>query len=295
MDELNSIRVFIAVAQARGFAAAARQLHVSPPVVTRGIAALEQRLGVRLLNRTTRQANLTEAGERYLADCKRIIADLQAAEDRARTTRREPRGTLAVTAPVMFGRLHIAPLLHDFVERHPQVTVRAVFVDQIINLVEEGIDVALRIDKLADSSLTAIRVGAVRRVIVASPAYLAANGEPKRPADVERHRAFGSGRAPWRFRGVTGASPQPRMLLKVNGGDVAIGFALASRGLARPLSYQVEEELRDGRLKEVLADYRPEPIPVQLVHSEGRQAAAKVRAFVDFATARLRALRALRD
>jgi DNA-binding transcriptional LysR family regulator len=294
MDLLGSMRVFVAVAEARGLAAAARALHLSPPVVTRAIAALEGRLEVRLLNRTTRQVNLTEAGERYLADCKRIIADLHAADDRARNARLEPQGVLKVTAPVMFGRMHIAPLLHDFMEQHPKVTVRAMFVDRIVNLVEEEIDVALRIDTLTDSSLTAIRVGAVHRVVVASPAYIAANGAPRTPEEVENHRAFGSGRAPWRFRGVTAASTQPRMLLKVNGGDVAIGFALAGHGLARPLSYQVEEELRDGRLEEVLADCRPEPIPVQLVYPEGRQAAAKIRAFVDWATTKLRALPALR-
>jgi DNA-binding transcriptional LysR family regulator len=295
MDQLSSMQVFVAVAQARGLAAAARALHLSPPVVTRAIAALEERLGVRLLNRTTRQVNLTEAGERYLADCKRIIADLQAADDRARSARQEPQGVLTVTAPVMFGRMHIAPLLHDFIEQNSKVTVRAMFVDRIVNLVEEGVDVALRIDTLADSSLTAIRVGAVRRVVVASPAYIAANGAPTTPEEVEGHRAFGSGRAPWRFRGVTAASAQPRLLLKVNGGDVAIAFALAGHGLARPLSYQVEAELRDGRLQEVLADYRIEPIPVQLVYPEGRQAAAKVRAFVDFAAARLRTLPALQQ
>jgi DNA-binding transcriptional LysR family regulator len=293
MDRLGSMQVFIAVAEARGFAAAARALRVSPPSVTRCIAALEERLGVRLLNRTTRQMNLTEAGERYLMDCKRIIADLQIAEDRARGARHEPQGTLAVTAPVMFGRMHIAPLLRDFMERHPKVTVRATFVCGIVNLVDEGVDVALRIGMLAESSLTAVKVGMVRWVIVASPAYLAANGKPRTPTEIEHHYAFGSG-TPWRFRGTSLSNPQPRMLLKVDNSDVAISFALAGHGLARPLSYQVDEELRDGRLQEVLEDFRPEPIPVQLVYPEGRQAAAKVRAFVNFAAARLRALSALR-
>jgi DNA-binding transcriptional LysR family regulator len=295
MDQLAGMRLFVAVADARGFAAAARALRISAPAATRGIAALEARLGVRLLNRTTRQMSLTEAGERYLVDCRAILTALGAAEERARAARREPQGVLAVTAPVMFGRMHIAPLLHDFMERHPKVTVRATFVDRIVNLIEEGVDVALRIDALADSSLTAVKLGTVRRVVVAAPDYLAAHGTPRKPADVARHRAYGSGRAPWRFRGVAVARAQPRMLLKVNGGDVAIAFALAGRGLARPLSYQVEDELRDGRLREVLADYATPPIPVHLVHPQGRQAAAKVRAFVDFAAARLRALPALRQ
>jgi DNA-binding transcriptional LysR family regulator len=293
MDQLDGMRVFIAVAESGGFAPAARLLRLSPPVVTRAIAALERRLGARLLNRTTRQMHLTEAGQRFLADCKRIIAELQEAEALARNAHVEPQGLLTVTAPVMFGRMHIAPLLFDFLEQHPKVDARAMFVDRIVNLIEEGFDVALRIDTLADSSLTAIKVGMVRRVVVASPAYLAAHGAPRTPADVENHRAIGSGRAPWRFRGATASTPQPRMQLTVNGGDVAIACALTGQGLARPLSYQVDEELRDGRLQVVLADYEPPALPVQLVHPEGRQAAAKVRAFVDFAAARLRAHPAL--
>jgi DNA-binding transcriptional LysR family regulator len=294
MDQLDGMRVFVAVAESGGFAPAARQLRLSPPVVTRAIAALERRLGARLLNRTTRQMHLTEAGQRFLADCKRIIAELQDAEALARNAHVEPQGLLTVTAPVMFGRMHIAPLLFDFLERHPKVDARAMFVDRIVNLIEEGFDVALRIGTLADSSLTAIKVGTVRRVVVASPAYLATHGAPRTPADVENHRAIGSGRAPWRFRGATASTQQPRMQLTVNGGDVAIASALAGQGLARPLSYQVDEELRDGRLQVVLADYEPPAQPVQLVYPEGRQAAAKVRAFVDFAAARLRAHPALR-
>jgi DNA-binding transcriptional LysR family regulator len=295
MDQLDSMRVFIAVAESGGFAPAARLMRVSPPVVTRAIAALERRLGARLLNRTTRQMHLTETGLQFLADCKRIVAELQEAEALARNAHVEPQGLLAVTAPVMFGRMHIAPLLFDFLERHPKVDARAMFADRIVNLIEEGFDVALRIDTLADSSLTAIKVGTVRRVVVASPAYLAANGTPRTPADVEHHRAIGSGRAPWRFRGATASTPQPRMQLTVNGGDVAIACALAGHGLARPLSYQVDQELRDGRLQVVLAGFEPPGLPVQLVYPEGRQAAAKVRAFVDFATTRLRAHPALRD
>jgi DNA-binding transcriptional LysR family regulator len=294
MDQLDGMRVFIAVAESGGFAPAARLLRLSPPVVTRAIAALERRLGARLLNRTTRQMHLTEAGQRFLADCKRIIAELQDAEALARNAHVEPQGLLTVTAPVMFGRMHIAPMLLDFLQQHPRVEARAMFVDRIVNLIEEGFDVALRIDTLSDSSLTAIKVGMVRRVVVASPAYLATHGAPRTPADVENHRAIGSARAPWRFRGAAASTPQPRMRLTVNGGDVAIACALAGQGLARPLSYQVDEELRDGRLQVVLADYEPPALPVQLVYPEGRQAAAKVRAFVDFAVARLRAQPSLR-
>ena len=193
MDQLDSMRVFITVAESGGFAPAARLLRLSPPVVTRAIAALERRLGARLVNRTTRQMNLTEPGQQFLADCKRIIAELQDAEALARNAHVEPQGLLTVTAPVMFGRMHIAPLLLDFLTQHPKVNARAMFVDRLVNLIEEGFDVALRIDQLADSSLTAIKVGTVRRVVVASPAYLAANGAPRRPADVRKHHAIGSG------------------------------------------------------------------------------------------------------
>lgn len=304
MAELEHLRIFIAVADAGGFAPAARQLQLSAPAVTRGIAALERRLGVRLLHRTTRLVRLTEVGARFVQDARRILAELEEAEASARGAHSEPQGELAVTASVMFGRLHVAPLLVDFLARHAKVTARALFVDRVVNLMDEGFDVAVRIAPLPDSSLTAARVGAVRRVLVASPAYLAMHGTPQTPADLAAHRAIGfaqggGGVAPWRFTrpGQPGLHevPQPRMPLIMNAGEVAIEAAIAGHGLAQALSYQVREHIAAGRLQRLLQANEPPAIPVHLVYPEGRQAAAKVRAFVDFAAGRLRAEQALQE
>lgn len=304
MDPLHTLRVFVAVADAQGFAAAARALHTSPPQVTRAIAALEARLGLRLLHRSTRHLRLTEVGERYLADVRRLLADLDEAEAQARGAHVVPQGQLIVTAPVLFGRMHVAPLLLSFLRAHPQVTARTLLVDRVVNLLDEGVDVAVRIAHLPDSSLTAVRVGQVRRVIVAAEAYLAQAGEPQVPADLTHHVAIGTAitggePAPWALAAEPGrtdrlvAGPQPRFQLTANGGDVSIQAAREGHGLARALSYQVDDDVRAGRLKVVLAAHEPAPIPVYLVHAEGRRASAKVRAFVDHAAEHLRAHPAL--
>lgn len=304
MDQFESMRVFVAVAEAQGFAAASRQLQMSAPMVTRAVAALERRIGATLLHRTTRQVRVTETGARYLADCKRILAEVAEADAQASGAHIVPQGHLVVTAPVVFGRMHMAPLLLDFLKAHPQVTARAFFVDRVVHLLDEGVDVALRIAHLPDSSLTAVRVGQVRRVIVASPDYLRARGEPETPADLAAHEGVGSAivggePAPWLLaaqahqpeRLVQG--PQPRMALTVNGVDVALLAARQGQGLARALSYQVADDVAAGRLQTVLQAYEPPPIPIHIVHAEGRRTTAKVRAFVDFAVARLRAEPAL--
>jgi len=301
---LERLRVFAAVADAGGFAAAARALAMSPPAVTRAIAALEGDLGARLLQRSTRRMRLTEAGERFLHDTRRILDALAEAEASARGAHSEPQGELAVTAPVMFGRLHVAPLLLDFLSRHPKVSARVLFIDRVVHLMDEGFDVALRIARLADSSQVAVRVGEVRRLVVASPEYLARRGEPAAPAELPAHDAIGfahpGGGAPrWTFCAPDDPLPrereQPRMALLVNAVDVGIDAALAGHGLARVLSYQVREHVAAGRLVRVLRPHEPPATPVQLVYPEGRHAAAKVRAFVDFAAARLREHPALHD
>ncbi|RZI80814.1 MAG: LysR family transcriptional regulator [Rubrivivax sp.] len=304
MDQLDSMRVFVTVADAQSFAGAARQLKCSPAAVTRAVAALEQHLGARLLHRTTRSLRLSEAGERYVADCRRILSALQEADAVASGAHVEPQGHLVVTAPVLFGRIHIAPLLLDFLQVHPRLSAQALFVDRLVHLVEEGVDVAVRIAHLPDSSLTAVRVGSVRRVVVASPDYLAQRGEPTTPEQLGEHDAIGlapSGGpvAPWRFarpghpRSDLQASPSPRLQLSSNDSEVGIAAACAGRGLTRAMSYQVANDVAAGRLCIVLAPFEPEPIPVHLVHPEGRRAAAKVRAFVDHAVAHLRAQPAL--
>jgi DNA-binding transcriptional LysR family regulator len=291
MDRLESMRVFVAVAEEQGFAPAARRLVMSPPAVTRAVAALEERIGTRLLHRTTRIVRLTEAGERYLADCKRILGEIEEAEASAAGSHAEPRGLLAVTAPVMFGRMFVAPLVLDFLARHPRVAARMLFLDRVADLIDEGLDVAVRIAHLPDSSLRAVRVGSVRRVVCASPDYLAAHGTPRAPADLAQLDAIafslGASAEEWSFASAETVSPRAR--LTVNSNDVAIAAAVAGRGVTRVLSYQVVPELRAGKLEVVLADFEPPPIPISIVYAEGRRAAAKVRAFVDFAVERLRA------
>lgn len=298
MDRLDAMRVFVAVADRAGFAAAARGLGLSAPAATRAIAALERRVGTRLMQRTTRRLRLTEAGQRYLADCKRILGEIDEAEASAAGAHAEPRGPLGITAPAMFGRLFVAPLVISFAERHPQVAARLFLADRLVDLIDEGYDVAVRIAHLADSALTAVRVGSVRRVICASPTYLAQHGTPRTPADLQRFDAIAF--APigpaqeWSFRvGQRTQTIRPPARLVANTAEVAVAAAVAGRGLTSVLSYQVGPELRAGKLKLVLADHELPPVPVQVVHHEGRRASARVRAFVDLAVERLRAEKAL--
>jgi DNA-binding transcriptional LysR family regulator len=298
VDRLDTMRAFVAVADEQGFAAAARRLGMSPPAVTRAIVALEDRIGTRLLHRTTRTVRLTEAGTRFLADCKRILGELDEAEASAAGSHAEPRGRLAVTASVMFGRLYVAPVVLDFLALNPRVTARMLFVDRVVDLVDEGLDVAVRIAHLPDSSLTALRVGAVRRVVCASPDYLARRGTPRRLDELAQHDAivFAPAEAAedWSFgAGSAGETVRPPARLIVNSAEVAIAAAAAGHGITRVLSYQAAAEVRAGRLAIVLAALEPPAIPISVVYPEGRRAAAKVRAFVDFAAARLRADAAL--
>jgi DNA-binding transcriptional LysR family regulator len=298
MDRLDSMRVFIAVAEQQGFAAAARRLGLSAPAATRAVAALEARIGSRLLQRTTRALRLTEAGVRYLADCKRILAEIEDAEASAAGSHRDPKGQLGVTAPVMFGRMHVAPLLLDFLDSHPQVTARLVLLDRVADLLEEGLDVALRIAHLPDSALQAVKVGTMRRIVCAAPDYLARHFTPTQPAELQRLTAitFGASSAAgdWSFTGAqTTLRVTPPSRLTVNAADVAIAAAVAGKGVTRVLSYQVAPELAAGRLVVLLEAYEPPPIPVHVVHLAGRRPDAKLRAFTDFAVARLRANAAL--
>jgi DNA-binding transcriptional LysR family regulator len=294
MDGLDGMRVFVAVADAGGFSPAARRLGMSPPAVTRAVAALEARIGTRLLHRTTRVVRLTEAGARFLADSRRILAEVEDAEAAAAGSHAELRGSLAVTASAMFGRMHVTPLALEFLRRHPRVALRTLFVDRVVHLVEEGIDVAVRIGRLPDSSLTAVRVGLVRRVVCAAPSYLAARGTPASPAELASHDVVAfSGITPsrqWSFHTAAGAviaSISPRFT--TNSPDVAIAAALAGYGVTSLLSYMIAREIAAGALVTVLSSYEPPPLPVHVVHHAGRQASARVRAFVDHAVANLRA------
>ena len=294
MDHLDTLKAFVAVADAMGFAGGARRLGLSAPAITRAIAALEARLGTQLLHRNTRNVRLTEIGERFLDECRRILDELEQAEAEAGGAHREAQGELAITAPSIFGRLHVAPIALDFLAQHPNVTVRSLFVDRVVHLLDEGFDLAVRIARLPDSGLTAVRVGAMRRVVIASPDYLAQRGEPRTPADLSEHDAIGFSQtggtsAPWTFHaGNERIVAQPRMQLVSNLGEVGIEAALRGRGLSRALQYQVDADVQAGRLRIVLAEYEPEPVPVHLVYVAGRKAPAKVRAFVEFAAERLR-------
>jgi DNA-binding transcriptional LysR family regulator len=293
MDRLQAMTTFVAVVDSGGFASAARKLNLSPPVVTRAVAELEERLGLRLLTRTTRFVRVTDAGARFAEDCRRILAEIDEAETAATGTHATPRGTLTLTAPVLFGQLYVTPILVSYLQRFPEVDAECLFVDRVVNVVEEGIDVAVRIGELPDSSLQAVRVGRVRRVLVASPAYLQAHGVPRRPQDLAGHTiASAAGVNPvseWRF--TDAGKPlvqrvQPRMRTTTN--DSAIAAALAGLGITRLLSYQVAAHVRRGALQVVLEDYESAPLPVHVVHHEGRRTTQKVRAFVDLAVERLR-------
>jgi DNA-binding transcriptional LysR family regulator len=268
--------------------------------VTRAVAAVEERIGARLLHRTTRVVRLTEAGTRFLEDCRRILAEIEEAEAAAAGLHAEPRGLVAVTAPVLFGRLHVAPVLFEVASRYPQLVVRSFFIDRIVHLAEEGYDVAVRIAELPDSGLSAIRVGTVRRIVCASPAYLAAHGTPRHPADLAEHEAIPFSRGPstrdWLFhRDGQVETAEPRARLIVNQADVAVAAAVAGRGLTRVLSYQAAAEIRAGLLQVVLEAFEPPPIPIQVVHQEGRRASARVRALVDVLAEGLRADPRLHD
>ncbi len=295
MDRLHTMEVFAAVAGSGSFAKAGKEMGLSPPAVTRAITALENRLGTRLFLRTTRSVRLTEAGMRFLADTQRILHEIGEAEEAAAGAHAAPRGILQVTAPVLFGRIYVAPVLRDFLDAYPLVTANTLFVDRVVNIIEEGLDVAIRIGELPNSSLTATRVGFVRRVLFAAPSYFAEHGTPRHPRELANHRVISSeSAAQWRFGNADNAIPvRIRPLMVVNNLDTAIESALCGWAMARTLSYQIAPHVAEGRLQIVLRDFEPEPLPIHVVHHEGRRASAKLRTFVDFIVDRLRANAAL--
>lgn len=293
MDRFHQMQVFQAVAEEEGFASAARRLKMSPPAVTRAVAALEERLGVKLLNRTTRYVRTTEAGQRYLEDARRLLAEVEAADEAAAGINAEPRGHLAVTAPVLFGRMFVMPGIVEFLQRYPEMEVDALFLDRVVSLVEEGLDVGVRIGDLPDSSMRALKVGEVRMVLVASPEYLERHGIPTDPHELQQRSVIASSAgnfaAGWRFKYSSGEQSvriKPRLTVTTN--DAAIEAALEGLGITRVLSYQVADPLADGRLQVLLPEFELSPRPVHIVHREGRYASAKVRAFIDLLAQRLR-------
>jgi DNA-binding transcriptional LysR family regulator len=293
MDRIGSVAVFVEVAERRSFAEAARRLGRSPTAITRAIGELEARLGVRLLNRTTRAVGVTEAGERFLAGARRVLADLDEIERAAVGEGTAPRGELRVTAPILFGRLHVSPIMIEFLERFPDVSVALSLIDRPVDLVEEGLDVAVRIGALAESSAIASRVGALHRIVVASPDYLARCGTPKAPAELGAHAivAFSGmeGADRWVFRGQGGeASVAIRPRLVVTTAEAAVDAARAGFGVTRVLSYQAADDIARGSLRRLLQAHEGAELPVHLLYPGGRHPPPKLRAFLDFAVPRLR-------
>lgn len=298
MDKLSLMTVFVAVAEEESFAGGARRLGMSPPAVTRSIAALEESLGVKLLSRTTRYVRATDAGLRYLEDVRRIIGEVEEANEAAAGVNAVPRGHLAVTAPVLFGKMYVLPGIVEYLQRYPQMEVSAVFLDRVVNLLEEGLDVGIRIGELPDSGMRAIRVGAVRRVLCASPDYLEKHGTPKSLAEItQRDIVAASGVSPsieWKFgqgAAATSIRVKPRLVVTTN--DAAIEAVSQGFGITRLLSYQVAAQAASGQLKIILSEFEPVPMPIHVLHREGRYASAKVRSFVDLIALKLRGEKAL--
>jgi len=292
MDRLEAMSILVAAVEAGSLSAAARRLGTPLATVSRKVSELEAHLRTRLLNRTGRRLTLTDAGQSYVAACRRILEEVDEAERTASGEFSTPRGELIVTAPIVFGRLHVLPVVLDFLRAYPDIAIRLSLADRVINLLEEHVDVALRIGALPDSSLTATRVGAIRRVVCASPVYLAARGAPATPQELAAHDcvAFeGLSGATWSFtQGKTETTVAIRPRLTVNTAEAAVDAAVAGVGLTRVLSYQAAPARRAGTLALALVDFEPAPWPVHLVYAGGRLSPLKLRAFLDFAAPRLR-------
>jgi DNA-binding transcriptional LysR family regulator len=291
--------IFVAVVDEGGFAAAARKLQLSPPVATRAVTELEEVMGVRLLTRTTRVVRVTEVGARYAQDCRRILADVTETEEAATGSHGAVRGRLVVTSSSMFGRMRVVPIVTEYLRRYPDTEVECRFLDRVVNMVDEGVDVSIRIGTLQDSGYHALRVGQVRRVVCASPVYLAQRGTPRSLADLAEHVVImANGITPsvdWRFTAgeqTTVVRVRPR--LNTSSNDAAIDAALDGFGITRVASYMVANHLASGRLVEVLGEQEASPLPIHVMHHEGRHAARKVRAFVDLASQTLRDDQSLR-
>ncbi|GAC1463168.1 MAG: LysR family transcriptional regulator [Gemmatimonadaceae bacterium] len=291
MDRFESMSVFITVVSAGSFSAASRQLRMPLPTVSRKVSELESHLKARLLVRSTRKLVLTEVGESYLVDCKRILAEMAEADRSASGEYNAPQGELIVTAPVVFGRLHVLPVTAQFLATYPQVDIRLVLTDRPLNLIDEHLDMAVRIGTAPDSRLVAMRVGQIRSVVCASPAYLREHGVPKSPEDLLKQDCVTfsglTGAEYWTFRSDQSVRVHSRLV--VNTAEAAIDGAIAGVGFAQVLSYQIAEAVKTGALAIVLKRFDPPPLPVSLLYIRETRITAKLRAFVDFAAPRLRA------
>ena len=296
MNKLAAMETFVRIVDKGSLTAAAAALDTSLPSVVRTLAALERELGVRLLNRTTRRIHLTDEGAQYLERCRAILSAVQETEAGFSSGRAEPQGRLAVTASVLFGRRYVAPIVSDFLRRHPKVSAELLFVDRVVNLVEEGIDVAVRIARMGDSSLVAIPVGKVRRVVCASPEYLRRRGTPRAPQDLRSHACIrhtgNAQRADWQFRVGRRAVAVPiDAVLSCSDIDSSLDACVSGHGLGMFLSYQTAAYRKEKKLSYVLEEFETEPVPVQVVYAQSRLVAGKVRAFVDECVSKLREAR----
>lgn len=288
------MRLVVAIADRGSLTAAAEALDTSPPTVVRALAALERELGVRLFDRTTRRLSPTDEGREYAERCRRVLADVEEAEASVAAKQGEPSGTLRVTAPVMLGRLHVAPLVADFLAAHPRVRVELTLLDRTVDLIEEGLDLGVRVGVLPESSLVAVAVGQVRRVTCASPAYLRRAGTPRHPAELREHGCVSFtplvSASAWEYV-VSGRSHAFAVtsVLTTNQGDAALQACLRGLGCGAFLSYQVAGALKEGTLRRVLTEHEPPARPVSVVRPQGRLLPLRVRAFVDWMAPRLRA------
>ena len=298
MDQLDAIEAFVATVDRGSLSAAARTLGRSITSISRAISSLEERLGTALLQRTTRSLKLTDAGTRYVEVARRVLAELRDAEQRAGSALDAPQGVLTVSAPVAFGAMHVRPLVDSYLTRYPDVRAKLLLLDRVVNVVDEGIDVALRIGHLPDSALLATSLGFVRRVVCASPAYIAKRGKPRAPRDLADHKCIAftalTPTETWIFaageKGGRARQVRIEATLTVNTSEAAIGSALDGHGITCALSYQVDAAMREGKLLALLTKYELDPKPVHLVQPAGGANSAKARRFVEMAGPALREL-----
>lgn len=293
MDKFRLMQTFVAIVDGGSLTAAARVQDCSLAAVVRALAALEAHLGVRLLNRSTRRIALTEEGREYAERCRRLLAEVAEAEAALTERRSEPAGMLAITAPAMFGRLHACPVVGEFLEAFPQMRVHLLLLDRVVDLLEEGLDIAIRIGPLPDSSLVALPIGTTGRLVCASPDYLARHGRPRDPGELVAHRCVQFVGLPsaehWRF--LAGGRPVTvpvTGVLTTNQLDAAVDACLRGLGCGRFLGYQVAQDLAEGRLVRLLPDFEPAPLPVNLVYPHSRLLSSRVRAFVSWVLPRLK-------
>ncbi len=294
MDRLESMSILVAAVDAGSLSAAARKLGTPLATVSRKVSDLEAHLRTRLLTRSNRQLALTDAGRTYIAACRRILEEVGEAERAATGEYSAPKGHLTLSAPIVFGRLHVLPVVTKFLEAYPEIDIRLMLADRTINLVEEHVDAAIRIGNLADGSMSAIKVGEIRRVVCASPGYLGKRGRPRKPADLATHDCvtFEGLQSPeqWLFSvGKAQQAVEIHSRLAVNTAEAAIDAAVSGLGITRVFSYPVAAALEAGTMALVLADFEPTPVPVSLIHAGDRMLPLKLRAFLDFAAPRLRA------